>query len=71
MGDLIPRNLRGTVTGCLQFFMFIMQALLQLVVGFLYVFVSPQLPFILLAVSAIPLSIFVFLKVYEPSVKEA
>ena len=25
MGDLIPRNLRGTATGCLQFFMFIAQ----------------------------------------------
>jgi MFS family permease len=70
MGDLIPRGLRGTVTGCLQFFMFIMQAILQILVGFLYAFVSPQLPFLLLAVTAIPLSIFVFWKVYEPSVKE-
>ncbi len=71
MGDLVPRNLRGTVTGCLQFFMFIMQAILQIVVGVLYAFVSPQLPFLLLAASAIPLSIFVFWKVYEPIVKEA
>ncbi len=70
MGDLIPRGLRGTVIGCLQFFMFIMQAILQILVGFLYAFVSPQLPFLLLAVTAIPLSIFVFWKVYEPSVKE-
>jgi MFS transporter, DHA1 family, tetracycline resistance protein len=70
MGDLIPRGLRGTVTGCLQFFMFLMQAFLQIVVGLLYAFVSPQLPFLLLAVTAIPLSIFVFLKVYEPIVKE-
>jgi DHA1 family tetracycline resistance protein-like MFS transporter len=70
MGDLVPRGLRGTVTGCLQFFMFLMQALLQIGVGLLYAFVSPQLPFLLLAVSAIPLSVFVFLKVYEPSVKE-
>jgi MFS family permease len=70
MGDLVPRGLRGTVTGCLQFFMFIVQAILQIVVGVLYAFVSPQLPFILLAVTAIPLSIFVLLKVYEPSIKE-
>lgn len=70
MGDLTPRNLRGTVTGCLQFFMYIAQALLQVLVGFLYAFVSPQLPFLLLAASAIPLSIFVFLKISEPSVKE-
>jgi len=71
MGDLIPRGLRGTVTGCLQFFMFLMQAILQIIVGLLYAFVSPQLPFLLLASTAIPLSIFVFWKVYEPSVKEA
>jgi MFS transporter, DHA1 family, tetracycline resistance protein len=71
MGDLVPRPLRGTVTGCLQFFMFLMQAILQIVVGLLYAFVSPQLPFLLLAATAIPLSFFVFWKVYEPSIKEA
>ena len=71
MGDLVPRGLRGTVTGCLQFFMFIMQAVLQIVVGVLYAFVSPQLPFLVLAASAIPLSIFVLFKVYEPIIKEA
>ena len=70
MGDLVPRGLRGTVTGCLQFFMFTMQALLQVAVGLLYAFVSPQLPFLLLAVSAIPLSVFVLWKVYEPSIRE-
>jgi hypothetical protein len=71
MGDMVPRSLRGTATGCLQFFMFIMQAVLQVIVGFLYAFVSPQLPFLLLAVTAIPLSLFVFWRVYEPSIKEA
>ncbi|MGE5533124.1 MAG: MFS transporter [Bacillota bacterium] len=71
MGDLVPRGLRGTVTGCLQFFMFLMQAILQIVVGLLYAFVAPQLPFLLLAATAIPLSIFVFWKVYEPAIKEA
>ncbi len=70
MGDLVPRGLRGTVTGCLQFFMFIMQGVLQVIVGFIYAFVSPQLPFLLLAAAAIPLSIFVFWKVYEPTMKE-
>ncbi len=71
MGDLVPRNLRGTATGCLQFFMFIMQAILLVVIGFLYAFISPQLPFLLLAAASIPLSIFVFLQVYEPANKEA
>ena len=71
IGDLIPRGLRGTVTGCLQFFMYIAQAIFQITIGFLYAFVSPQLPFLLLAAAAIPLSIFVFLKIYEPIIKEA
>jgi MFS family permease len=71
MGDMVPRNLRGTATGCLQFFMFIMQAVFQVLIGVLYAFVSPQLPFLLLAASAIPLSVFVFWRVYEPSIKEA
>jgi MFS family permease len=70
MSDLTPRNLRGTVTGCMQFFMYIAQALLQILIGFLYSFVSPQLPFLILAVAAIPLSIFVFFKVQEPKIKE-
>ncbi len=70
MGDLVPRGLRGTVMGCMQFFMFIMQAVLQIIVGLLYAFVSPSLPFLILAVAAVPLSIFVYWKVYEPSIKE-
>src|SRR5208283_4425561 len=49
MGDLIPRGIRGTAIGCLQFFMFIAQAAFQVLIGVLYAFVSPQLPFLLLA----------------------
>jgi MFS family permease len=70
MGDLIPRNLRGTATGCIQFFMFLGQAILQVLIGVIYVYISPQLPFLLLAVSMIPISVFVFWRVHEPAVKE-
>jgi MFS family permease len=70
MGDLVARNLRGTVMGCIQFFMFTTQAGLQVLAGVLYAFVYPQLPFLLLAATAIPLSLFVFWKVHEPAVKE-
>ncbi|MCW4025476.1 MAG: MFS transporter [Candidatus Bathyarchaeota archaeon] len=70
MGDLIPRSLRGTATGCMQFFAFIMQAVLLVLVGFLYAFVAPWLPFLLLAVVMVPVAVFVFLKVQEPTVKE-
>jgi MFS family permease len=70
LGDLIPRKLRGTATGCLQFFMFLVQAAFQILIGAIYAFVSPQLPFLLVAAAAVPLSIFVFLRVHEPKVKE-
>jgi DHA1 family multidrug resistance protein-like MFS transporter len=71
MGDMIPRNLRGTATGCIQFFMYLAQGFLQIVVGFLYAFVSPQLPFLMLAFAALPLALLVAFKVTEPAVKEA
>ena len=70
IGDMVPRNLRGTAQGCLQFFMYMLQAVFQVLVGFLYAFVSPQLPFLLLAATAVSLSVFVLWKVYEPSIRE-
>jgi DHA1 family multidrug resistance protein-like MFS transporter len=70
MGDMIPRSLRGTATGCIQFFMYLIQGFLQILVGFLYAFVAPQLPFLLLAVMAVPFTIIATLKIAEPDVKE-
>jgi MFS family permease len=71
LGDLTPRDLRGKVIGCGQFFMYLSQAVTQLLVGALYTYVSPQLPFILLAAGAIPLSILAFYKIPEPSTRQA
>lgn len=71
LGDLVPRNLRGTATGCLQFFAFLMQGILQIIVGVIYVYVSQQLPFLLFAIVMVPLSIFVYMRVHEPTVREA
>jgi MFS family permease len=70
MGDMIPRNLRGTANGCIQFFMYLVQGILQLVVGFLYAFLAPQLPFLMLAAAAVPFALLVAFKVAEPKVKE-
>jgi MFS family permease len=70
LGDLVPRRLRGTATGSLQFFMFVVQAVLYLVVGQVYVHVSPQLPFLLFAAVMIPLCIFVYFRVQEPKTRE-
>jgi DHA1 family multidrug resistance protein-like MFS transporter len=71
MGDMIPKNLRGTANGCIHFFMYIVQAVCQVIIGFLYAFVSPQLPFLLLAASVLPFAVIIAFKVSEPEVKEA
>ena len=70
LGDLVPRELRGKAVGSIQFFMYLAQAGVYLLVGFLYAYLSPQLPFLLLAAVALPLSLIVFWKVFEPHVKE-
>lgn len=70
MGDMIPRSLRGTANGCIQFFMYLVQAIFQIIFGFLYAFVSPQLLFLSLAFAAVPFALLVAFKVVEPQVKE-
>jgi MFS family permease len=70
LGDLTPKDLRGKVIGCGQFFMYLSQAIAQLVMGALYRYISPLTPFLLLAVGAIPLSAVVALKVFDPTAKE-
>jgi MFS family permease len=70
LGDLVPRELRGKAVGFIQFFMYLAQALVYVLVGFLYAYVSPQLPFLLLAATAIPLALLVVLKISEPRNKE-
>ena len=70
LGDLVPREHRGKAVGCLQFFMYFAQAFVYLLVGFLYSYVSPWLPFALLAAMAIPLGLVVIFKIKEPKIKE-
>jgi MFS family permease len=70
LGDLTPRELRGKVIGCGQFFMYIGQAFAQLLVAALYTYVAPRLPFILLACGVIPLLAVAFLKIHEPSTRQ-
>ncbi len=69
-GDLIPRDLRGKAVGFLHFFLYFTQAFVYLFIGFLYSYVAPQLPFLLLALAALPLALFVSFKISEPSIKE-
>jgi len=70
LGDLVPRELRGKAVGLIQFFMYLTQALVYLLIGFLYAYVSPQLPFLLLAAVAVPLAVLVVFRISEPEVKE-
>jgi MFS family permease len=70
LGDLIPRDLRGKAVGFLQFFLYLAQAIAYLLVGFLYSFVAPWLPFVLLAVAAVPFGLLVVFRISEPKVKE-
>jgi MFS family permease len=70
LGDLIPRDLRGKAVGFLQFFLYLTQAFVYLLIGFLYSFVAPWLPFVLLAAAAVPFGLLVVFKISEPQVKE-
>jgi MFS family permease len=70
LGDLVPRELRGKAVGFLQFFLYIAQAFTYLLLGFLYEYVAPWLPFVLLAAAAVPIGLVVVLKISEPEHKE-
>jgi branched-subunit amino acid transport protein AzlD len=47
-----------------------MQAILLVIVGFLYAYVARWLPFVVLAAAMLPVAFLVFWKVHEPQVKE-
>ncbi len=70
LGDLIPRENRGKAIGAMQFFMYLTQAFAYLLVGFLYSYIATWVPFLLLAVVALPLGLIVALKIHDPKIKE-
>jgi MFS family permease len=70
LGDLAPRELRGRVVGCSQFFGYIAQALAQLVIGLLFSYVWRPLPFLMLAASVVPLTLIVQYRVFEEDKKQ-
>ncbi len=70
LGDLTPRDLRGKVVGCSQFFIYLSQAFSQLLIGLLYSYVWRPLPFVMLAIGAAPISLLVFFKVFEAGTKQ-
>jgi MFS family permease len=70
LGDLTPRELRGRVVGCSQFFLYLGQAFMQLLIGLLFAYVWRPLPFLMLATSVIPIAILVYYKVFEEDTKQ-
>jgi len=70
LGDLTPRALRGKVVGCSQFFIYLSQAFTQLLIGTLYSYIWKPLPFLMLAVGAVPTALFLFFKAKEAGQKE-
>lgn len=70
LADLVPQAQRGKVTGAINFFAYIFMALGGIAGGLLYDRVSPQLPFILTAILAIPSAIIIALYVHEPKPEE-
>ena len=70
IGDLTPRELRGRVVGCSQFFGYLAQAFTQLLIGLLFSYVWRPLPFLMLAAGVIPIAIFVHYKVFEQDTKQ-
>jgi MFS family permease len=70
LGDLVPRDLRGKAVGFLQFFLYLAQAIAYLIIGALYSYVATWLPFVLLAVAAVPIGLMVVFKISEPENKE-
>jgi MFS family permease len=70
LGDLTPRELRGKVVGCSQFFIYLSQAFTQLLIGLLYSYVWKPLPFLMLAAGAVPIAALVYYRVFEQETKQ-
>lgn len=67
--DLIPQAQRGKVIGSMNFFAYILMAIAGATGGFMYDYISPQLPFILAVLLIIP-STFLILRVREQKPEE-
>jgi len=70
MADLVPREHRGKVMGYSAFIGNVTASVGQLMGGFLYESLSPQLPFLLLLTSFIPTTALTLFLVHEPKEKE-
>ncbi len=68
--DLVPQALRGKATGSMNFFVYISMAIGGVIGGILYDTISPQLPFLMMALLAIPAVLLIVFFVHEPKPEE-
>ena len=68
--DLVPQDKRGKATGSMNFFSYIFMAVGGLAGGILYDRVSPQFPFLLIPILAVPSTLLVYFYVHEPKPEE-
>jgi MFS family permease len=68
--DLAPRAHRGKVIGSMQFAMYLLVAMGQLLGGLLYRYVSPETPFLVFAASTVPLALTTALFIHDPKERE-
>ena len=68
--DLVPRNLRGKVTGSMNFFTYISMAIGGVTGGLLYDNVSPQTPYLLMTLLIGLATLIAFFAVHEPKPEE-
>jgi len=70
MADFVARDKRGKIIGSTNFFFYILSSLGTLSGGFMYVYLFPELPFLLSATLFIPCLILTLFKVHEPTSRE-
>jgi MFS family permease len=70
MVDFVAREKRGKIIGSTSFFFNIFSSLGQFSGGFMYEYVSPELPFLLAAFLFVPCFVLTLLKVHEPKHRE-
>ncbi len=68
--DLIPREHRGKAVGCIQFATLLLAGVGQLAGGILYRQFSPQIPFLLFAISSLALAAITTIFIHEPVKRE-
>jgi len=70
MADFVARDKRGKIIGSTSFFFYILSSLGTLAGGFMYQYLSPELPFLFSATLFIPCLILTLFKVHEPTSRE-